>query len=146
MNDKYFLDTNILVYLVDQSSSNQKVSQHIVLNALRSGNGIISSQVIQEFLNLATGKFFIKFKSTDITNFLNEILFPLCLVYPDFELFESALDIKAETHYSFYDSLIIAAALRANCGVLYTEDMQSGQSVRGLEIVNPYLPGVKLIQ
>jgi predicted nucleic acid-binding protein len=61
-------------------------------------------------------------------------------------LFSIGLDIHQETHYSFYVSLIIAAALRANCRVLYTEDMQSGQSVRGLEIVNPYLPGVKLIQ
>lgn len=114
--------------------------------AIKSGDGYISTQVVQEFLNLATGKFLIKLKSFDAIDFMENILFPLCLVYPDFDLYKSTVEIKNETKYSFYDSLIIAAALDADCRVLYSEDLQSGQKFRGLEIVNPYLQGFHLIK
>ena len=146
MSDKYFIDTNIFIYLIDKNSPKQQVSQNLVQAAIKSGDGYISTQVIQEFLNLATGKFLVQLKSFDSIDFMENILFPLCLVYPDFELYKSAIEIKNETKYSFYDSLIIAAALEADCRVLYSEDLQSGQKIRGLEIVNPYLPGFQLIQ
>jgi predicted nucleic acid-binding protein len=146
MNDKNFLDTNILVYLFDQKSPKYLISQNLVISAIESGNAIISFQVVQEFLNLVTGKFSIKSTPENTREFMQTILFPLCQVFPDLELYMLSLDIKNETHYSFYDSLILAAALRGGCNVLYSEDLQSGQKVRGLEIVNPYLPDNKLSQ
>ena len=146
MSANFFIDTNILVYFVDQKSPKQLLSEQIVLTALQSGEGIISTQVVQEFINIATGKFLIQLKPFDTILFLESILFPLCLVYPDIDLYKFSIEIKTETQYSFYDSLIIASALRANCSVLYTEDMQSGQIIRGMKIVNPYLSGFKLMQ
>jgi predicted nucleic acid-binding protein len=47
-------------------------------------------------------------------------------------------ELEAETGYSFYDSLILAAAIRGGCDVLYSDDLQDGQGVRGMKIINPY--------
>jgi len=65
-------------------------------------------------------------------------LSPLCQVYPDVSLYEEALSIKFSMGYSFYDSLVIAGAESAACSLLYSEDMQDGQQIRSLRIVNPF--------
>jgi len=66
------------------------------------------------------------------------VLGPLCKVYPDQALYEASLDLQQETGYSFYDALILASALRGTCEILYSEDLQGGQQIRGLRIVNPF--------
>jgi predicted nucleic acid-binding protein len=60
-------------------------------------------------------------------------------VEPSLELLTAALKIKKDIGYSFYDSLIVAAAAQAGCNILYSEDMQHGQLVAGLRILNPFL-------
>ena len=70
--------------------------------------------------------------------YLRQVMNPLCQVYPNLALYESCLEIQNETRYSFYDSLILAAALQGGCDILYSEDLQDGQEVRGVKIVNPY--------
>lgn len=144
MSGKYFLDTNILVYSLESTSKKQSISQSLILSSISSSKGVISTQVVQEFLNLATGKFAEKTSPDNTREFMQKILIPLCQVYTDFDLFSLTLEIQNETRYAFYDSLILAAALQGGCNVLYSEDMQSGQKVRGLEIINPYLPGIEL--
>lgn len=146
MNDKFFIDTNIFIYLVQHSSDKQIISRKIIYTGILKGSGIISTQVIQEFLNAVLVKIKTPMKPEEMQTIMQSFLFPLCHVYPDYDLFYDALEIRTETKYSFYDSLIISAALRGGCDVLYTENMQSGQKVRGVEIVNPYLPGIKLPQ
>ena len=139
MSAKYFIDTNIFVYSFDDSQPyKQKRSLALINEALETGAGMISTQVIQEFLNVATQKFAIPLKIDDVRQYLYRIMNPLCEIYPDVELYESCLEIQAETKYSFYDSLIIAAALRGNCGFLCSEDLQDGQMVQGVKITNPY--------
>jgi predicted nucleic acid-binding protein len=66
------------------------------------------------------------------------VLGPLCQIYIDLALIESALQVRAETQYSFYDSLIIAAAIKGGCVTLFSEDLQHGQKVRNVQIVNPF--------
>ncbi len=66
------------------------------------------------------------------------VLNPLCQIYPDLLLYETCLEVQAESRYSFYDSLIIAAAMRGGCEILYSEDLQAGREIRGVKIVNPY--------
>ncbi len=71
---------------------------------------------------------------------MRSTLEPLCKVYPDSTaLFEAALDSHGRYKHSFYDSLIIAAALDARCELLYSEDLQHGQQIRRLRIVNPFV-------
>ncbi len=140
MSDKYFIDTNVFVYSFDQSQRTKHLrSLQLIQSALQTGLGIISTQVIQEFLNVATRKFAVSMKPEDSKAYLRLVLNPLCQVYPDLSLFESSLDLQAETGYSFYDSVILSAAIRSECNFLFTEDMQDGQEIHGVLIKNPYI-------
>jgi predicted nucleic acid-binding protein len=139
MNAKYFIDTNVFVYSFNNNQQvKQARSKELIQGALQSGEGIISSQVVQEFLNVALRKFDIPMQIEDARTYLRVILNPLCQVYPSLELYDSCMEIQAETKYSFYDSLILAAAVQGGCELLYSEDLQDGQEVHGLTIVNPY--------
>jgi len=139
MNAKHFLDTNVFVYSFDQSQPGKRErALTLIAEALQSGDGLISTQVIQEFLNVATRKFTTPMKMADCQAYLIKVLHPLCQVYPDLALYEASLDIQQETGYSFYDSLILAGAQRGGCAILYSEDLQTGQQVRGVQIVNPF--------
>jgi predicted nucleic acid-binding protein len=100
---------------------------------------VASTQVVQEFLNVATSKFSVPMKLSDAQQYLHDVLSPLCSVFPSIDLFRQALIIQQDTHYSFYDSLIIGGALQAGCETLYSEDLQHGQQVRDLRILNPFL-------
>ena len=138
MSAKYFIDTNIFVSSFDhRQPEKQQRARALILGALETGSGIISTQVIQEFLNVATLKFATPLTIEDSKTYLRQVLNPLCQVYPTLLLYETCLDIQAETKYSFYDSLILAAAIQGGCDTLYSEDLQDGQQVRKLRIVNP---------
>ena len=140
MNDKYFIDTNIIVYAFDDRQPDKQAhSLSLITDALQTGNGIISWQVIQEFLNVATRKFKVPLKPEDAKLYLQKVLHPLCQVFPDLDIYLKALDIQLKTNYSFYDSLILAGALREGCTILYSEDLQDGYQVDGLRIVNPFI-------
>ena len=139
MNGKAFIDTNIFVYSFDdQQPEKQERSRAIIQEALEFGTGMISTQVIQEFLNVATRKFAVPMKLEDCRAYLRRVLNPLCQVYPDLSLYETCLAIMSETHYALYDSLILAAAVQGDCSILYSEDLQAGQTVRNLKIQNPF--------
>ncbi len=141
MSDRYFIDTNIFVYTFDnRSKKKQKVSREIVADSLSSNEGIISYQVIQEFLNVATRKFKTPLTIQDSKLYLTKILLPICEVYPSKTLFELGLEIQSRTQYSFYDSMIIASAINGKCKKLYTEDLKNGHTIQGLTIVNPFNP------
>lgn len=139
MKDKFFLDTNILIYSFDDTNpKKKKKASELIKEAFSTGTGIISSQVIQEFLNVATRKFAVPLKMIDAKTFLEQILVPLCEIYPSPDLYYFSLDIQEKTQYSFYDSLIVASAIKAGCSVLYSEDLQSGRLLGGLTIQNPF--------
>ncbi len=139
MRDRAFIDTNIFVYTFDpQSDKKCKISKNIVSRALSSEKGIISYQVIQEFLNVATRKFLAPLKHQDSKRYLSLVLLPLCEIVPSQELFTLGLDLQASTQYSFYDSMIIAAAIKGQCRTLYTEDLNHDQTIQGVTIINPF--------
>jgi predicted nucleic acid-binding protein len=75
----------------------------------------------------------------DARRFLDEVLVPLWKIMPSQALHERGLDIQARYQYSFYDALIIAAALSAGCTRLLSEDLQHGQRIEGLRIENPFV-------
>jgi len=140
MSAKFFLDTNIVVYTFDvRAPKKKRRAQELVEQALRTQQGVVSTQVVQEFLNVATRKFAVPLKLSDAQQYLQDVLSPLCLVFPSIDLYRQALALQQETQYSFYDSLIIGGALQAGCDMLYSEDLQHGQHIRGLHIRNPFL-------
>ena len=139
-NARFFIDTNIFVYCFDNSNPYKKSKAlEIISNALESRNGVISYQVVQEFINIATRKFPSTFKEDDLRDFTNGILYYLWEVYPDKELFDEAQTIRLRYGFSFYDSLIMASALQSGCSYLYSEDLQSGQKIRQMTIINPFI-------
>jgi predicted nucleic acid-binding protein len=140
MSDKFFIDTNVFIYSFDDRHPEKKVrALSLIADALQTGKGMTSWQVIQEFLNVSTRKFLIPLKPEDAKIYLHKILHPLCHIFPDLDLYSWALDIFEKTGYSFYDSLIVAGAQRGGCDILYSEDLHSGQQVNGVKIVNPFL-------
>jgi len=71
--------------------------------------------------------------------FLEQILVPLWRVMPSPALYQRGLELQSHHGLSFYDALIVAAALEASCTRLYTEDLQHSQKIEGLLIQNPFV-------
>jgi predicted nucleic acid-binding protein len=129
-----FLDTNILLHLI--SSEPAKADR---AEALIAAGGVISVQVLNEFVSVATRK--LAMSLPEIREVLSAIRV-LCSVEPlSVETHDLGLDLAERFGYSIYDSLIIAAALLAKCAVLYSEDMQHGQKIEGVMIRNPFAVG-----
>ena len=135
-----FLDSNIFVYLFEEKDQRKyDIARDIVFRALKTGECIISFQVVQETLNVITRKLPAAATVEQAETFMNGTLVPLWKVSPNQELYRGALSITLRYRYGFYDSLIIAAALEANCKTLYSEDLQHGQKIEQLTIKNPFV-------
>lgn len=140
MKDSFFIDTNIFVYSFNSSDAFKKEkSQEIIQKAIETGQGCISTQVIQEFINVATRKFQVPMKSSDLKIYLHEVLFPLCTTLINFDIIEKALAIHKKYKISYYDSQIISAALLSSSKILITEDLNNLQRIEGLTILNPFI-------
>ncbi len=139
MNDRFFIDTNILVYSFNNGSVEKRdIARKIIQDALTTGNGIISFQVLQEFLNVALKNFAKPLSCSDAKTYCEDVCIPLCGIFPGSRFYLHALELKVRTGFSFYDSLILQAALDGGCGILYSEDMLDGFEISGLKIVNPF--------
>lgn len=136
--DKYFIDTNIVIYLFSDDIEKRDISKTIITNAITNGYGVISFQVIQEFCNVALKKFIKPMTTNECKQFINNFLNPICRVYPNIDLYNYALDIKSETGYSFYDCLMISGAYISECKILYSEDLHNTHKIRDITIINPY--------
>ena len=135
----FFLDTNVFVYSFDSSApAKQQTARQLVQTALRTQRGVISTQVVQEFLNLALRKFSQPMTVSGARDYLRSVLIPLCQHYPSTVFYDHALLLKEETGYAWYDTLIVTAAIETRCSTLFSEDLQSGRVVRGVTIVNPF--------
>ena len=138
MSAEHFLDTNVLVYSVDEGVPEKRQrARELVAQSLTDGSGCISYQVVQETVNVLTGKYGTPLDR--VRRLLDEVLIPLWQVNPTGSLYQSALSLQSRYGFSFYDSLIVAAALEAGCTRLYSEDMQHGQRIQGLTILNPFM-------
>ncbi len=139
MKGEYFLDTNIFVCSFDSSEPEQNaVARGLIQNALKDQIGCISSQVIQEFLNVSTGKFTPPLTHQDSLKYLNTVLAPLCEIFTSVELYRRTIETSERWKVSFYDSMVISAAIQTNCTILYSEDLQHGQDIESLTILNPF--------
>lgn len=135
----YFIDTNVLVYSFDDTApEKQQQARSIIAHALFSQRGIISTQVIQEFLNVALRRFPEPMSVPDARNYLHQTLLPLCQHFPNPSFYDYALYMQLETGFSWFDALIVAAASASGCTTLLSEDMQTGRIVRGVTLINPF--------
>jgi predicted nucleic acid-binding protein len=132
-----FLDTNVLVYLFDDVNPRKRqIAERLVSGAIEGGTAIISYQVVQEALNVLTRK--LGASADDARRFLDTVLAPLWRVGPTPELYATALDVRARYGFGFYDALVVASALAGGCTRLLGEDLQHGQRIGDLTIVDPF--------
>jgi predicted nucleic acid-binding protein len=137
--DKFFLDTNILVYSFDPDQPRKAlIAEKLVPLGLTTGQGVISYQVAQEFANVALGKFTDAITLAELERYFFRVLLPLMKISSSAPLFLQGLHLQGTTKLSWYDSLIVAAALQGSCKVLYSEDLQHGQHFGDLVIENPF--------
>ena len=137
MSAEDFIDTNVLVYLFDETDADKRQrAESIVHRSLESGTGCISYQVVQETMNVVTRK--LGATPEAARRLLDDVLVPLWQVNPSPTLYQRAINLQGQYRFSFYDSLIVAASLEAGCVRLYTEDLQHGQQIQDLTVQNPF--------
>lgn len=137
MSGKTFLDTNILVYAVDEDAlARREASRKAIASVVADGSGVISTQVMQEFYVAATRK--LGMPPLAAKTVLNTFaVFEIVQVSP--ELIQAAIDCSVLNTLSFWDALIVVAAASAGCARVYTEDLNAGQPVLGVAIENPLI-------
>ena len=139
MSSRFFLDTDVIVYSFDASIPfKQKKAQELIAEALSAGTGVVSSQVVQEFLHIALKKFKVPLALSDAREYCEKVLFPLCEVFPGYDFFLGALDVKERSGVSIDDALIIQAALTADCPTLYSEEIKEGLKLFNMTVKNPF--------
>jgi predicted nucleic acid-binding protein len=128
-----FFDTNVLVYAFVNSESRTIKAQHLL-----SEGAVVSVQILNEFAAVMRRKFDLEVRK--VAELIAEILVhcpqprPLTL-----ETHRAGMRLCERYGFSIYDGTMIASALEAGCRVLHTEDLQHGQAIEGLRIVNPFL-------
>ena len=138
--DRIFFDTNIFVYQFDKTEQvKQRQAIEIIERYGFNGQAVISTQVVQEFMNVALKKFAVKLSPNELEQVMNDLLKPLCAHAPTFDFYERTLRIHASNSISFYDALVVQAALDLECNKLYSEDLQNGQQFGGLIVINPFI-------
>jgi predicted nucleic acid-binding protein len=135
MNGRAFLDTNVLIYYNRTDNPDKK---RISAKIIKECECIISVQVVNEVSSILTKKY--PTPQNDIELFLSDMIEICEVVQNSAELAFSALKLHFKYQTSYYDSLILAAALESDCPTVYSEDMQHGQIIENsLKIVNPYV-------
>jgi predicted nucleic acid-binding protein len=139
-SERFFLDTNVLIYCFDLDAAlKRKTANELVAHALSSGLGVVSHQVIQEFVSVASLKFRKRFDSDRLILYLDQVLFTLWKVYPSREMYIAAVQIQKHYQVSWWDSLIVAAALDVGCRIIFSEDLQHGLRIETAQILNPFI-------
>lgn len=127
-----FFDTNVLIYLISGEPEKASASERLL-----SKGGVVSVQVLNEFVSVVRRKHSVSWPATleTLATFKQELpVVPLTL-----ETHELGVALAQRHNFSIYDAMIVAAAKLAGCRTLYTEDLHNGQVLDGLRIVNPYV-------
>ena len=134
-----FIDTNIFIYTVDTSDVRKtKLSRQLIRDLRTTNTGCISTQVVQEFCNVALKKSAIPLNADDVADIITTVFKKMALYTPGTDFYLNALKLYASHSLSFYDTLILQAAIEMGCSTLYSEDLQAGQKIGGVTIVNPF--------
>lgn len=138
MNAKTFVDTNILVYAHDLDAGNKHLLAKEMLQDLwKHETGVLSTQVLQEFYVNVIRKI-----SKPLTKALARTIVETyalwCIDITPTEI-SAAFRIEDQTHIAFWDALICAAAIKSGANRILSEDLNAGQKILGIQIVNPFL-------
>ncbi len=138
MSGRTFLDTNVLVYLLDAGSPRKQETARAIVSELgRSGRAVVSTQVLQEFYVTVTRKLSPPLSPAEGAE-ATEGLTALSIVQIDTPMILAAIARCREASISLWDSLIVEAALAGQCDRLLSEDLQNGRAFGSLRVENPF--------
>jgi predicted nucleic acid-binding protein len=137
-----FVDTNVLVYAFDKGgSSKQQIAQQLIGELMDQERLRVSTQVLQELFVTLTRKVKRPCSSAEALAVLEDLAaWPLVLL--DYAAIRAAIETAGRDKLSFWDALVVVAAVRAGAAVLYTEDLNDGQEILGVRIRNPFAGGL----
>jgi predicted nucleic acid-binding protein len=133
-----FVDTNVLVYaLAGDDAKRSPVAQNLVRELMTEQVFRTSIQVLQELFVTLTRKIRTPLTAEQAGRYLDQIAaWPVIVL--DYRAMRDAIELSDSAKLSFWDALILVAASRSGARRLYTEDLQDGRTVLGVEIVNPF--------
>ena len=133
-DEKIFYDSNILIYLVDKNFEKKRKTSSLLIDE----QSFISTQVVNENINICLKK--LKLTKKETFNHGKFLIEKFNLILIDKDVIYKAFDIMDKYGYSYWDCLIISAALKCNSTILFSEDMQHNQVIeRKLRIINPFI-------
>ena len=131
------LDTNILIYSVDEKAGHKHDVAKAIVTASANGDGILTLQVLGEFFYATTRKGILP--PSLAFDYVEDWRTVFEIIAADEEVLSTAMRFVIDHHLSFWDAVLCATTSSAGCVVLYSEDMQYGRALGGVEIVNPLL-------
>ena len=133
---KVFFDTNVLLYAQDLDAPHKRErSRQLMAEVAAAGGGVISTQVLQEYYVTATRKLGVTpLAAKSVVQSFR--MFEIVQLSPD--LIEQAIDRSVLSQLSFWDALIVAASAASGCTTIYSEDLNAGQVIGGVKVVNPF--------
>jgi predicted nucleic acid-binding protein len=137
MSGRTFVDTNVLVYAVDEAEPAKREIAGNVLTSGQHGELVLSAQVLSEFYVTVTRKLARCLSETEAAQGLDRLgRYPV--VPADTALVRRAVEISRSSQISYWDGLVVAAAARAGCERLLTEDLNDGQEINSVRVENPF--------
>ena len=134
--DKTFVDTNVLLYSVDERDLRKRdIARKLLSELCRNGNGHISMQVVNEFASNLIRKFG---RSPSDVGKLCSDLSDLRLEVGSMAQVNEALKIMTLASISYWDACIISSAALSRCKIILTEDLPARQAIAGVRVVNPF--------
>ena len=136
--DKVFLDTTIILYAYDASAGEKhRRAKEIVLDLWNSGLAVISTQVLQEFFVTATQKIPKPLEHSFARDIIRDLLKWEVVINDGVSVLD-AIELLLKYRFSFWDSLIIEAAIKSGAKIVLSEDLSHGQTIQGVTITNPF--------
>jgi len=131
--NRIFVDSNIVLYLMDEDERKKEISRKILSNSPS-----ICAQVLTEVVNVCKRRF--NYKKQELLRLWTVLLQDCTMVSTDNQSIQKAISLVERYDFQLFDALIISDALKANCTILYSEDMQHKMSVENkLTIINPFV-------
>jgi len=139
MTDKYFLDTNILVYAYDKSESDKENgAQKILEDGIRNENAVLSTQVLGEFFNVTTKHINNPFSAVEAEEILRSLSVMQVAEITAIDVFR-AIETHKKYQTSYWDSLILSTAEQSGCNIVYSEDFNHEQTYNNIKVINPFI-------
>jgi predicted nucleic acid-binding protein len=133
-----FVDTNILVYAEDRDAKRKHDrARDLVVELWRSGDGVVSVQVLQEFYVTVTRKLKKPLAPSRALEIVEQYL-TWTVVENTGGLLTAAIDLQQKAQLSFWDAMVVQAAIEGGCNRLYSEDLNAGQRFGSVVVVNPF--------